>query len=116
MPPRGGYDYIVLDWTPDGDKILVRANRTPYGRRVGRYFLVDPGNGGLEEPLQIPEGGPASFSPDGLSIAIASTRVRGERERYDLFVVDLNGRNRVRLTDGEGSDRFPDWRPPVAGE
>ena len=69
MPPRGGYDYIVMDWTPDGGRILVRANRTPYGRRVGRYFLVDPASEGLEEPLQIPEGGPATLSPDGRKIA-----------------------------------------------
>ena len=27
MPPRGGYDHLVLDWTPDGSKIMVRANR-----------------------------------------------------------------------------------------
>ncbi|MGM0669752.1 MAG: S41 family peptidase, partial [Gemmatimonadota bacterium] len=36
MPPRGGYDHLVLDWTPDGSKILIRANRTPFGDRVGR--------------------------------------------------------------------------------
>jgi len=42
MPPRGGFDNIVLDWTPDSKKILFRANRTrwlgntssnPRGRR-----------------------------------------------------------------------------------
>ena len=42
MPPRGGYDYVVLDWTPDGTRILVRANRTPFGEREGKYILVDP--------------------------------------------------------------------------
>lgn len=35
MPPRGGYDHLVLDWTPNGEKILVRANRTPFGQRTG---------------------------------------------------------------------------------
>src|SRR5690606_32735096 len=27
MPPRGGTDYRVLDWFPDGQSVLVRANR-----------------------------------------------------------------------------------------
>ncbi len=27
MPPRGGYDYVVLDWTADSRKVMVRANR-----------------------------------------------------------------------------------------
>ena len=44
MPPRGGFDHLVLDWTPDGEQILVRANRTAFGQRIGRYFLVDPFN------------------------------------------------------------------------
>ncbi|MCK5222195.1 MAG: PD40 domain-containing protein, partial [Candidatus Aminicenantes bacterium] len=67
MPPRGGYDYIVMDWTPDSNEILVRMNRTPYGRRMGKYFLVNV-KGGLEKPLQIPECGGGSFSADGNKI------------------------------------------------
>jgi hypothetical protein len=47
MPPRGGTDYRVLDWTPDGEHILVRANRTPYGERNGLPMLV-PFAGGME--------------------------------------------------------------------
>jgi tricorn protease len=40
MPPRGGWDHVVLDWTPDSKQILIRANRTPYSERQGMYFLV----------------------------------------------------------------------------
>ena len=64
MPPRGGYDHVVLDWTPDSRQILIRANRTTFGERNGKYFLV-PLDGGLEKPLQIVNGGFAAFSPDG---------------------------------------------------
>jgi TolB protein len=52
-----------------------------------------------------------AFSPDGMTLAFASTRERGEGERWDIFLVDRNGRNLVQLTDDEGNDRFPDWRP-----
>ena len=43
MPPRGGYDYVVMDWTPDSRQVLVRCNRTPWGERMGKYFLGRPG-------------------------------------------------------------------------
>jgi len=116
MPPRGGYDYIVMDWTPDGSKILVRSNRTPYGRRVGRYFLVDPFTERFEEPLQIPEGGPATFSPDGkkLTYDIKSREFRTWK-RYragraqDVWIYDLERNTIDRVTEFEGTDNFPMW-------
>ena len=69
MPARGGFDNLPYDWTADGTKILVRSNRTSHGQRVGRYFLVDAKGQGMPQPLAIPEGGAASMSPDGKSIA-----------------------------------------------
>jgi tricorn protease len=33
LPPRGGFDNIPMDWTPDSRQVLFRANRTPYGDR-----------------------------------------------------------------------------------
>ncbi|MFO7890355.1 MAG: acetyl-CoA synthetase, partial [bacterium] len=69
MPPRGGWDNIPVDWTPDSKKILYSSNRTPYGKRVSKYFLVDASGEGMAEPLQLPEGGPASLSEDGKKIA-----------------------------------------------
>ncbi len=116
LPPRGGYDHWVVDWTPDGSKILIRANRTPYGERIGRYFTVDPERGGIPEPLEIPEGGPASFSPDGKKLAynIISRewrtwkRYRAGRAQ-DVWIYDLEGRSVRQVTDFEGTDNFPMW-------
>jgi Tol biopolymer transport system component len=52
-----------------------------------------------------------AFSADGTTIAFASTRERGAREKWDIFLADRNGRNLVQLTDGPGNHRFPDFKP-----
>ncbi|MBZ5638472.1 MAG: PDZ domain-containing protein [Acidobacteriia bacterium] len=114
MPPRGGWDDWVLGWTRDG-KILVRMNRTPWGQRMGRYYLVDPA-GGLETPLPLPEGGSASLSPDGKLLAYCPVdrefrtwkRTRGGRAQ-DIWIYDLGRRRSRRMTDDPATDNFPMW-------
>lgn len=51
-----------------------------------------------------------AFSPDGRAIAFATT-VSRDREDWDIYVADINGRNARPLTSGPGNDRFPAWRP-----
>jgi TolB protein len=51
-----------------------------------------------------------SFSPDGLTLVFASTFER-QPERWDLYLVDINGRNLKPLTADPSNERFPDWRP-----
>ncbi|MFW6206160.1 MAG: acetyl-CoA synthetase, partial [Gemmatimonadota bacterium] len=116
MPPRGGYDHLVLDWTPDGSRILVRANRTPFGERVGRYYLVDP-DGGLEEPLEIPEGASgATFDPTGTKLAYnVKSREWRHWKRYeggrqqDVWLYDLEAHASERITEFTGTDHLPLW-------
>ncbi|MBD3180536.1 MAG: acetyl-CoA synthetase, partial [Candidatus Latescibacteria bacterium] len=115
MPPRGGYDYMIIDWTTDG-RILVRHNHTPFGKRVGRYYLIDPDSPGLPSPLQLPEAGPGSLSPDGKKIAynIKSREFRTWK-RYqagraqDVFIYDLENDRTEQVTDYAGTDNFPMW-------
>jgi len=115
MPPRGGYDNIVMDWTPDSKKILIRANRTPYGKRMGKYYLVNL-DGGLETPLQIPEAGFGTFSPCGKSIAYTPIsrefrtwkRMKGGRAQ-DVWIYNLKKNRSKRLTTFPGTDQHPIW-------
>ncbi|MFQ5670640.1 MAG: PDZ domain-containing protein [Acidobacteriota bacterium] len=115
MPPRGGFDNRVLGWTPDGTHVVFRANRLPWGVRMGRPYKV-PVDGGLETPLGIPEGGGGDLSPDGRRMAYTPIdrefrtwkRYRGGRAQ-DVWIYDLkNGRARP-LTHDPGTDNQPVW-------
>lgn len=115
MPPRGGYDNVVLDWTPDSKQILIRANRTSFGERNGKYFLVSL-DGGLEKPLQIVNGGFAALSPDGKKLVFTPVdrefrtwkRYKGGRAT-DLWTYDLEKNTAEQITDFVGSDQWPTW-------
>ncbi|MCK5057817.1 MAG: PD40 domain-containing protein [Candidatus Aminicenantes bacterium] len=115
LPPRGGFDNITLDWTPCGKYIMVRANRTPYGERKGKYFLVNIA-GGFEKPLPIPEAGFGSFSPDGKQICFnLISREFRTWKRYkggsaaDIWIYDLKKNHSRRITKFPGTDHIPSW-------
>ncbi len=115
MPPRGGVDHIPLDWTPDSKQILIRANRTPYEERLGKYFLVSL-DGGLEKPLPIPEGGFGTFSPDAKNIVYTPIsrefrtwkRTKAGRAQ-DVWTYDLEQNKSQRITTFSGTDQHPIW-------
>lgn len=115
MPPRGGTDYRVLDWTPDGRHVLVRANRTPYGERDGKPMLV-PFEGGMERPLGPPETGGGMLSGDGNIYVYTPIdrefrtwkRHRGGRAQ-DVWTYDLANDTSQQLTDFVGTDHQPLW-------
>ncbi|MFO7827753.1 MAG: acetyl-CoA synthetase, partial [Bacteroidales bacterium] len=115
MPPRGGWDNVILDWTPDSKNILVRANRTPFGDRNGKYFLVNI-NGGLEKPVQIKNGGFGVLSPDASKLAFAPVdrefrtwkRYKGGRAS-DIWIYDLENDYSEQITDFVGTDQIPVW-------
>jgi tricorn protease len=115
MPPRGGTDNRVLDWTPDGRHVVVRMNRVPTGERDGRPYLV-PAEGGFERPLPIRESGGGSMSPDGTRFVYTPIdrdfrnfkRYRGGRAQ-DVWIYDLRDDSAQRLTDHPATDHQPMW-------
>lgn len=115
MPPRGGWDHVVLDWTPDSKQILIRANRTPFSDRNGRYYLVSL-HGGLEKPLPLINGGFGKLSPDGSKMVFTPVdREFRNWKRYtggratDLWIYDLKNNTSEQVTDFIGTDQHPVW-------
>jgi tricorn protease len=115
MPPRGGFDNVILGWTPDSKNILFRSNRTEFGERNGKYFTVGI-DGGMEKSLPIVNGGMATFSPDAKKICFTPVdrefrtwkRYKGGRAT-DLWVYDLEENTSEQITDFAGSDQWPVW-------
>lgn len=115
MPPRGGVDYRVLDWTPDGKHVLIRANRLPWGPRMGRYFLV-PAEGGNEVALSIPKGGGGMYGGDANTIVYTPIdrefrswkRYRGGRAQ-DIWIYNLATNTAQSLGEHPATDNQPVW-------
>ncbi|MBW8190357.1 PDZ domain-containing protein [Neiella marina] len=113
MPPRGGFDYRVLDWTPDGKHVIFRANRTPWGKRMGRPYMVSV-DGGMESPLAVPETGGGMLTPDGNRYVYTPIdrefrtwkRTRGGRAQ-DVWVYDLETNTSEQLTTHRATDHQP---------
>jgi tricorn protease len=132
LPPRGGIDNRILDWTPDGKNILFLPHRVPWSDRMARPYIV-PFAGGMETPLAIPEGGGGAYSPDGTKLVYTPIerefrtwkRYRGGRAQ-DVWTYDLISNRAEQLTSSPFTDNQPVWigttiyftsdRPAEAGQ
>ena len=115
LPPRGGADNQVLDWTPDGKQILFLAHRVPWSNRIARPYLV-PAAGGMEKPLPLRESSIGSLSPDGNRFAFAPVmneyrtwkRYYGGRAS-DIWIYNLNSKSAEQITNTPSIDQQPVW-------
>ena len=97
-------------WSPDGAKL---AFVSPCKRKTDNYdgsgiFIINADGSGMEPMTAIPGGdfNPA-WSPDGTKIAYTSMR-----ESFPhVFVLDLNDKTEIRLSNQSSRDRRPAWSP-----
>jgi tricorn protease len=115
LPPRGGIDNRILDWTPDGKQILFNPHRLPWSDRMPVHYVIDAA-GGMEKPLAIPEGSAGSYSADGTKLAYTPIerefrtwkRYRGGRAQ-EVWIYDLAANKAEQLTKNQYTDNQPVW-------
>jgi Tol biopolymer transport system component len=85
------------EWSPDGTKIVFAAGQ--------RIFVMNADGSNLQRICD--NGSYPSWSPDGTKIAFDSKR----DDNSDIYVMDADGSDVVRLTSDPGFDWNPCWSP-----
>ncbi|HUU29756.1 MAG TPA: S41 family peptidase [archaeon] len=113
---RHGYDNYVLDWTPDGQKVLFRSWRLSFDSWFMKLFTVAADGSRAPEALELPEGGLSAFSPDSRKLVYNRTfrNFRTWKRYYgglaqDIWLWDFETRKSKKLTDWKGTDTDPMW-------
>jgi Tol biopolymer transport system component len=116
-----GASFINIDWSPDGQEFVAFAR--PKAGKPGLYILKTDGSD-LKLLLELPESDwshslnaenfftrslvTPRWSPDGKQITFASTL---DSENFSLYIMNADGSNRTRLTNGSANDYAPSWSP-----
>jgi TolB protein len=140
LPPRGQWELWVTDakaggkkrfigyglfpeWSPIGDIIAYQRARER-GSRWFSIWTVELVDGEPRYPTEVAASADAAlisptWSRDGVRLAYTaivpsnsgSPELPAGAEQADVWVVDTDGRSRLRLTDGHTSNFGPTWSP-----
>ncbi len=106
-------------WSPDAQKIAFHSNRAGFGR--GEIWVMgadgsNPQRVTVNTVLSTDSSGPIYshdrepvWSPDGARIAFSSNR--DGIANYEIYVVNADGSNPLRLTFSAQDDGDPTWSP-----
>ncbi len=105
----------VVGWSPDGKDLLIASMAASY-RHYLRLFRVHADGSGVPEPLPLPSGFQASFSPDGQSITYEPyTKWQPAWKRYvggqtsPIWIVNLKTLDLVKVPRDNSNDSNPVW-------
>ncbi|MBN2111255.1 MAG: PD40 domain-containing protein [Methanosarcinaceae archaeon] len=106
------YDNLAWEGDPVFDHNGSRIYYATESKKAfsGRYISIQVMDVSGENVLKLTETADSRYpavSPDGTRIAYVS-RIAGN---YDVWVMDLDGSNNVRITDSKGDESSPSWSP-----
>ncbi len=98
------------DWSPDGTRIVYDTHLVPeeHDLAPGGITVMDA-DGKNKRLVKNARGLHPTWSPDGKRIAFSAGRIAGES--HQIYVMDVDGRNRMQLTDDFVHKRLPSWSP-----
>ena len=115
LSDRMGIHNEVINWTPDGKRVVFLSRRDAENGWTKREFTVSI-DGGLPEALPMDQGGLLSYSPDGSKIAYNMIfRNFRQWKRYTgglaqaITIYDLNHNTSEDIPHTEYTDTFPMW-------
>jgi tricorn protease len=119
LSDRMGIHNEVINWTPDGKRIVFLSRRDASNGWIKRPFSVSV-DGGLPEPLPMDQGGLLSYSPDGSKIGYNMIfRNFRQWKRYTgglaqaITIYDLKGNTSEDIPHTDYTDSFPMWHGNV---
>ena len=110
---RMGPNNMVMTWTNDGKQVLYR-NRIS-DSFDGQLWTISK-DGGMPEKLPLPEGGWASYSPDGSRMAYNRVMREFRTWKYyrggmadDIWIYDPQKKTVENITENIAQDIMPMW-------
>ncbi len=108
-----GYSDRVLDWYPDGSKILFASKRKSGKERFNQFYFTGTDNGlPVKLPLEMAEYG--SFSEDGKTIAFTDkSRLSRTWKRYrggtapDIWLMNMETLKAEKIAKNDANDELP---------
>ena len=98
------------DYSPTGKKIIYTSCEDTLGKDSG-ISTINVGGGGKFEVTHVTHNNTddeePSYSPDGKKIVYTSW----DGHDTEIYTIDVDGKNRVRLTDNATYDYYPSYSP-----
>lgn len=108
-----GYVYFFSDISPDGTKMVIAFSENRDGSRSNyRIAIVEAYDSSIQYIIEESDDinyFESVFSPDGTQIAFTGYSTRGLFS--DIYVMDADGSNMMKVTNTDELDSQPSWSP-----